>query len=1166
VDDSKEDRQLLRTMLGRGAMFTGYAVEFIEAADGEDGIALFKQRQPHLVVSDLLMPRKDGFALCKAIRESPGGSRVPLLVVSGFARDKGAVSRLESQYQVVVLVKPVEARDLIGKTLGLLDGLKREQPEVVEEWRQMPETAEPEPASTEEPGKVEPPQQPVPASPRGVRQVPSIDLTHPVRGTLTEHPLGWLLVHAADSAITGTLKLVRGKVRKLVFIIDGRPIFVDSNLRNETLGVYLVSRNVIDENQLAQALKQARATSRKLGETLVNMGLVDQQTVLDALLAQTRIKLARALIWQDGMFSFLPGDDFTSRVPHCAVDAVEVVLAAQKKMSHVDDLAQRLEPALDQALELTEKGERHRGQIERVFSAEPLGRALSGNSLQDVAQAGLDLPTLLVMVDTLQNAELARLTQPYPPEVRPVPMAKITTVRKAVPRAALENGLAGAVSSDEPASIPAVEPLPVLAQARPRDSELIQLQDLEPARPLSGPTTDDIELFEPGEQVPPIYAEPEDSGVMQVPAELELEEPGRTREPRVRESEELRLREILLQTYLGIHGKSHYEVLGLETGATTEDVARAHREKQELFATTRFKGRLPEEDQDRLLELNLIVEQAHAVLSDPLQRKSYDQTLARAAAEVEPETDAYGAELFYQEGHTLLKQQDIEGAVAAFRRATQENPDQPDYHAHLGWALFLHQGRGESGAITARPHLEHALRVAPDSVRALELAGWVERDAGNDAVAVEYLSQALKLGPPRKDLFEAVTSLLTRAEQYQELEHQYRRLIFRLRTKKPMETLPLWLDLAHLYQTRLGQPENAKLALEVASRLSPGDSRVRAALDVAGAIEEWREVAEGYQRQLSTEPENLEPLRNLCDLHLKGGRHDWAFVAACLLDHHGMASEAGEQRLLQELAPGKMLRQSRPPTAMDLQQIRHADDLTSVENLMSALAPVMAEVLPVSLEHHGSSESQLLKPGQLFEPFWTTLSHVAEQLGQPIPPLYATDQLTAEMVPLPGAQARVLVGLQLLSSKDETAIAFTAARVLSSTTPGRLHIHGRRGTDLKVAVLATLAHCRPGVTPPDPDGAVARFGQAIGAKGLDRDQLEQLITDLLAQDSKVNLSQWMRAVYCTTARVGLLFCADIRPALDTLRYEPHAIRDLTTFALGQGYAQLREELGIAVTV
>ena len=67
-------------------------------------------------------------------------------------------------------------------------------------------------------------------------------------------------------------------------------------------------------------------------------------------------------------------------------------------------------------------------------------------------------------------------------------------------------------------------------------------------------------------------------------------------------------------------------------------------------------------------------------------------------------------------------------------------------------------------------------------------------------------------------------------------------------------------------------------------------------------------------------------------------------------------------------------------------------------------------------------------------------------------------------------------------------------------------------------------------------------------------------------EGTINLSQWLRAARCSAARVGLLFCADIRPGLEVVRKDRFVCRDLAVFALSDVYAELRADLGISVVV
>jgi serine/threonine protein kinase len=233
-----------------------------------------------------------------------------------------------------------------------------------------------------------------------------LDLDSTVRGTLSEHPLAWLLVQAAHSSVTGTLKLTRGAERKVVHILEGRPIYVDSNLRNEALGAYLVSRGVIDKEQLAEALGEAWDSTDRLGEILVRMGFVDEAAIREALIVQLHIKLVSALSWADGAFIFTPRDDLGADSGYSA-EPVGLVLRVLRDHIGVEDPTPAMAPFLNLGVQLSSAGEHFRGRIDKVFGVEVVQRLTSGTRLADLIQEEVEATRLLGLTKALRVAGLA---------------------------------------------------------------------------------------------------------------------------------------------------------------------------------------------------------------------------------------------------------------------------------------------------------------------------------------------------------------------------------------------------------------------------------------------------------------------------------------------------------------------------------------------------------------------------------------------------------------------------------------------------------------------------------------------------------------------------------------------------------------------------------------
>jgi len=104
-----EDDDDLRPMIAMLLSQNGWKV--LEAEDGEAGINLARVHKPDVVLCDLLMPRCNGFQVCRAIRATPDlrGTKIVMISGRGYATDKlNALEAGADEY----LVKPVEAHDL----------------------------------------------------------------------------------------------------------------------------------------------------------------------------------------------------------------------------------------------------------------------------------------------------------------------------------------------------------------------------------------------------------------------------------------------------------------------------------------------------------------------------------------------------------------------------------------------------------------------------------------------------------------------------------------------------------------------------------------------------------------------------------------------------------------------------------------------------------------------------------------------------------------------------------------------------------------------------------------------------------------------------------------------------------------------------------------------
>ncbi len=104
-----DDDPSIRQGLSRELALAGYDV--IPAVDGLEGKALFEERQPDLVITDLAMPRADGMSLIAAVRRI---DRTPILVLSVRGEEEDKVRALDLGADDYV-TKPFSLRELLAR-------------------------------------------------------------------------------------------------------------------------------------------------------------------------------------------------------------------------------------------------------------------------------------------------------------------------------------------------------------------------------------------------------------------------------------------------------------------------------------------------------------------------------------------------------------------------------------------------------------------------------------------------------------------------------------------------------------------------------------------------------------------------------------------------------------------------------------------------------------------------------------------------------------------------------------------------------------------------------------------------------------------------------------------------------------------------------------------
>jgi len=127
ADDNADMRAYIARLLGQR-----WQVETV--ADGMAALDAIRRERPDLVLTDVMMPKLDGFGLLRTLRDDPQWRDLPVIVLSARAGEEARVEGLEAGADDY-LTKPFSARELVARVSANLD-LARVRQAATEELRE----------------------------------------------------------------------------------------------------------------------------------------------------------------------------------------------------------------------------------------------------------------------------------------------------------------------------------------------------------------------------------------------------------------------------------------------------------------------------------------------------------------------------------------------------------------------------------------------------------------------------------------------------------------------------------------------------------------------------------------------------------------------------------------------------------------------------------------------------------------------------------------------------------------------------------------------------------------------------------------------------------------------------------------------------------------------
>lgn len=689
-----EDDTHLRRALSYFLKQKGLSVE--EAMTGEEGLALFIQTKPDIIIIDNSLPGKMGYEVCREIREiEPHGSNLPIVMISAFMKVLGLETNEREETNLVddFLRKPFQLEQLWITLSKMRVSGKFTRPSKEEAK---------DPLVDEMSVRVESP-------------IPSM----PIKGYCKQYPFIELLSRGLASQSTGILTLREDKRVRRLYFANGFPVFARSNLIKESLLRYLLQNHVIDVDIYRKHLSKMQRERWRPGATLVREGVLTLTKLNQSHQMLVEYIIKSCLDWDAAEFDFV-----TSQVPveQAVVYNINPFLLINnwlesrlsgewlwhkmkalgrgrlKPTAHFSSWHHMLEWALsgDLALDLGLQGEQG---IESLFKGE-------------AGEVGLKRARFILMLILLKAVEVYEHTGER--------LESGELLREMLAVMAVSAAGSGASTSSELDVGQEGESWGDGKRAEEKQSAE-QKRELEKGSPM------------------------ESASVSQEAATVS-QGGGATNVQRVYE--------MVLKDYRRVHDAgSPYDILRVSRNEPIAIIRKRYEQFERFYRPDNF-SRLGDE---KLYRLAVEIRQAMARAMVEIEAGTMGEKGGRDAdssgfgrrvgwGSETPVEDPL-AQIFFNDGLTYLRISEHGEAVAHFQRSIDLMPNKASFRAYLVWGEFLREGRSREAATRAKQGLERWLEQYPEEDTIYHFLAHIHREDGDLEKAVSYYRRAAELNP-----------------------------------------------------------------------------------------------------------------------------------------------------------------------------------------------------------------------------------------------------------------------------------------------------------------------------------------------------------------------------------------------------------------------------------
>ncbi|MFH1809624.1 MAG: tetratricopeptide repeat protein [Pseudomonadota bacterium] len=526
-------------------------------------------------------------------------------------------------------------------------------------------------------------------------------------------------------------------------------------------------------------------------------------------------------------------------------------------------------------------------------------------------------------------------------------------------------------------------------------------------------------------------------------------------------------------------------------------------------------------------------------------------------------------------------------AVQAYVAAMNARPNQPGVLRKLGDLYIAQQAWPQASDVLAK-----RLTFAPGTEDKLDtlfkLAQVCETGLNNPAQAAQFLEQAITLSPSSPQTVERLAGLYRRSGDFASLASALTRMLNSTPAEQRQTLLPLYRELAAVYEQNLGQIDKAIDVYRALLGVDPSDSVARTKLATLfesqpasrdRAIEEYRKLAEASPVQVTA----YRGLRKLFDAE---GVHDKKYCACEILavlrstdEDESFFFEDNRNRAPQQLDYGLSEEQHE-------QWLVHPDERTIVRRIVRACSTELSKVFPADLTAYQVTRNDRITP-KTNDPLRGLCDSLAHALtdNRLSFDLYRCRAKALALAVQNTDPPSLIVGSEIIRRHPTREQRFLVGSQLEGLISGHHLLEGMDAVGLATFISALGLAIQSGFPPLPGAGDVEELSKRV-AKALSRGArktLAPLIAELDQGRAQINLQRYLQATDLTRVRAGMLLANDIESALrlvardlgvnyslndiDALNLvllrQPR-MREIFAFSISEDYFSARRALHVAI--